>query len=80
MAKLRTFYANGIPTEIAWTNMMADMKRAYDILSAHWDVIGISLRYDMLTLLKIFNAYHPVSKHPRPTGENWYYLIKSLGY
>jgi hypothetical protein len=37
----------------------------------------VSLRYDFLTLLRVARAYLPRPYNPRPTGEDWYYIVKN---
>lgn len=75
--KLRMFYQNGIPTDAEWNALIDDVRRAFDVLKQHWDGSTISFRYDFLTLLRVAKAHLPQPYNPRPTGEDWYYLIKN---
>ena len=38
---------------------------------------SISFRYDYLTLIRVIKEYLPKPYIPRPTGQDWYYLIKN---
>jgi chitodextrinase len=78
LAELRTFFANGVPSDAEWNVMREDMHRAYDVLAQHWGGTHISLRYDFLTLLRVLKQYRPQPYHPRPTGEDWYYRVQAL--
>lgn len=75
-AQLRKFYGRQVPSDQEWNAMEADVKRAFDILSAHWGRDTVSFRYDFLTLLRVAKAHLPET-NPRPTGEHWYYLVKN---
>ena len=76
-AQYREFYMNGVPTDNEWNAMIADVQKAFNILSAHWGDNTISARYDLLTLIRVAKEYLPKPQMPRPTGEHWYYLIKN---
>ncbi len=78
LAELRTFFANGVPSDAEWNAMREDMHGAYDVLAQHWGGTHISLRYDFLTLIRVLKKYRPQPYHPRPTGEDWYYRVQNL--
>lgn len=74
-ARLRMFYARGVPSDPEWNAMVQDIFRAFDVLAEHWQGNYISFRYDYLTLLRIIREYLPVPHNPRPTGQDWYYQV-----
>lgn len=78
--ELRTFYANGVPTETEWTAMMGDVERAFNVLKAHWGGDYISLRYDFMTLLSVAKQYRPTPYHPRPVTTDWFYRVNTLKF
>lgn len=67
----RYFYQNGTPTDEEWNNMKADVKKAFDLLSAKWGDNTCSLRYDFLTLLRVEKEHLPAPYNPSPTGATW---------
>lgn len=71
LTELRIFYDNGTPTDAEWNDMKSDLKRAFDLLSAHWGDNTISFRYDFLTLFRVIEQYVPADKRPNPTGASW---------
>jgi hypothetical protein len=73
--QLREFYARGVPADAEWSAMIADVQRAFTILSHHWGKNSVSLRYDFLTLFRVARQYLPRPYNPRPTGPEWYYQI-----
>ncbi|HDQ71446.1 MAG TPA: hypothetical protein ENN19_05040 [Chloroflexi bacterium] len=78
LSKLRTFFANGEPSDAEWNQMTQDVHRAFDVLAAHWGGSHVSFRYDFLTLLRVMKQYRPLPYHPRPTGQDWYYQVQNL--
>lgn len=74
--QLKKFYAKGTPSDAEWNSMIADVQTAYNTLSAHWGGTHISFRYDFLTLLRVAKMHLP-EINPRPTGNQWYYIIKN---
>jgi chitodextrinase len=76
-AKLRMFYARGVPGDADWNAMIADVQRAFNVLAAHWANGTVSVRYDFLTLLRVAEQYLPQPRQPRPTGSDWYFQIKN---
>jgi len=77
IAELRTFFANGVPTETEWSAMKEDVHKAFNVLAQHWGGSHVSFRYDFLTLLRVAKQYRPKPYHPRPTGQHWYYQEQS---
>ncbi len=75
---LRSFYAQGTPSDADWTKMDADVERAFNVLAQHWGGTSVSYRYDFLTLLRVMESYLPTPKQPRPTGDHWYYLTQNV--
>ncbi|MCX7745480.1 MAG: carboxypeptidase regulatory-like domain-containing protein [Clostridia bacterium] len=75
--ELRKFYARGVPSDAEWTAMKNDVHKAFNVLAQHWGGSTISYRYDFLTLLRVAKQYLPQPCNPRPTGADWYYMIKN---
>ncbi len=75
--ELRMFYRNGVPSDGQWNDMLADVKRAFDVLKKHWGGNTVSFRYDFLTLLRVAKEHLPKPYNPRPTGDDWYYLLQN---
>src|SRR5262249_7367380 len=75
--KLRMFYARGVPTDVEWNAMVADVQRAFNLLAAHWGNGTVSVRFDFLPLLRVAEQYLPQPRQPRPTGADWYFQVKN---
>jgi chitodextrinase len=75
--KLRMFYGNGVPSDADWNAMVADVQRAFNVLAVHWGNGTVSVRYDLLTLIRVAEQYLPQPRQPRPTGSDWYFQIKN---
>ncbi|MCX7748325.1 MAG: hypothetical protein N2645_15795 [Clostridia bacterium] len=75
LQRMRMFYASGVPTDSEWNLMKDDVRRAFDVLSAHWGGQTVSYRYDFLTLLRVMKQHLPKPYTPRPAGANWYDII-----
>jgi hypothetical protein len=71
LEETRYFYKNGTPTDEEWSSMKADVKKAFDLLSAKWGDNTCSLRYDFLTLLRVEKEHLPAPYNPSPTGASW---------
>ncbi len=76
LLELKKFYAKGTPSDIQWNNMVLDVQKAYNNLSIHWGGTHVSYRFDFLTLLRVAKEHLP-EINPRPTGNQWYYIIKN---
>lgn len=75
-AELRTFFANGAPSNSEWSAMLSDVQRAFNVLAQHWGGSTVSYRYDFLTLLRVAKQYFPKPYNARPTSDQWYYSVK----
>lgn len=73
--EMRTFFANGVPTDPEWAAMTADIKKAYELLSLHWGGTHISFRHDFLTILRIMKRYRPKPYRPRLVTEDYYHRV-----
>lgn len=76
LTELKRFYQKGTPTDAEWAAMVADVQASYNTLAAHWGGTHVSFRYDFLTLLRVAKQHLP-EVNPRPTGNQWYYIIKN---
>lgn len=76
-SELRKFYSARVISDSDWNLMQNDVKNAFDVLANKWGKNSISFRYDYLTLLRVIKEYLPKPYIPRPTGQDWYYLIKN---
>jgi hypothetical protein len=74
--EMRTFFANGVPSDAEWIAMTADIQQAYNTLAAHWGGTHISFRYDFLTILRIMKKYRPLPHRPRLVTEDYYHRVK----
>ncbi len=74
---IKYFYSKGEPSDSEWSVMKSDVKRAFNLLKNKWGGEYISYRYDFLTLLRVAEKYLPQPVNPRPSGANWYYLVKN---
>lgn len=77
-ADLRKFhYANDIPTDAKWSEMLNDMKNAFDKMKGkapteNLDSEKISFRYNWLTMLRIMKSYLPNPGSRLPKGAAFY--------
>lgn len=77
-ADIREFhFANDIPTDAKWTEMIADMKKAFDKMKGkapteNMDADKISFRYNWLTMLRVMKSYLPNPGSRLPKGSNFF--------